>query len=355
MDTKNYTVTVNLSTTVKGMTGQSLFPRGGKLDTSAVAKAQGNVKLCALALDGSAEKAVSLNINAKLKAPGCSIYANSSATDAVYIHGASQVEATTVCSSGGVDGQETAFSSDPVTDCPVYEDPLASFAGPSIQPGCTYNNYSVGLFDLSEVLDAALNGLAGDGHYTDYSISPGVYCGGIKVGLNANVTFEPGIYVLKDGGLYVNAYGKITGTGVGIYLTGTDAKFNFVPESVISLSAPTSGEMAGILIMEDRNGTSGTVHQINSDDARNLLGTIYLPISTLSVASLFPIADQSDYTVIVANKLAMTGSPTLVLNSDYASSNVPVPAGVGPYGGQVSLVKGGRTGSGNDNNQYEDD
>jgi len=57
----------------------------------------------------------------------------------------------------------------------------------------------------------------------------------------------------------------------------------------------------------------------------------------LSVASLTPVADESAYTAIVAKKFSMTGSPTLVLNTDYAATDIPTPDGIGPTGGQVYL------------------
>jgi hypothetical protein len=41
-------------------------------------------------------------------------------------------------------------------------------------------------------------------------------------------------------------------------------------------------------------------------------------------------AAASDWTVIVTRSLSMTGSPTLQLNAQYATSSVPVPSGVGP-------------------------
>ena len=68
-----------------------------------------------------------------------------------------------------------------------------------------------------------------------------------------------------------------------------------------------------------------------------MLGTIYLPKGRLEIATMSPIADQSAYTAIVARSIRMSGSPTLVLNADYAATDIPVPAGIGPTGGEVFL------------------
>jgi hypothetical protein len=81
------------------------------------------------------------------------------------------------------------------------------------------------------------------------------------------------------------------------------------------------------------------VHQILSDDARNLLGTIYLPRGRLNVDANSPIADKSAYTAIVARKISLYGGPHLVLNSNYDETDVPVPEGIRGAAQPVSLVK----------------
>ena len=61
----------------------------------------------------------------------------------------------------------------------------------------------------------------------------------------------------------------------------------------------TPKRTVGILIFDDR-GSKADKHRIYSDNARKLLGTIYLPNGVLYVDANKPIADQSAYTVIVA-------------------------------------------------------
>ena len=76
---------------------------------------------------------------------------------------------------------------------------------------------------------------------------------------------------------------------------------------------------------------------IESDDARNLLGTIYLPAAQLEIIANNTIADKSAYTVIVAKKLTLDAGPNLVLNTNYSGTDIPVPNGVGPTGSGVFL------------------
>ena len=111
--------------------------------------------------------------------------------------------------------------------------------------------------------------------------------------------------------------------------------FHFHPDTSIDLTAPLGGEMAGLLFMEDRGMTGLRIHLINSNDARQLIGTIYLPSSVLQVDANSPVADQSAYTAIVAMRLWLREGPTLVLNSDYSATDVPVPAAIS--GGRVVL------------------
>ena len=176
------------------------------------------------------------------------------------------------------------------------------------------------------------------------TLTPGVYCGGLHISDGASITLLPGVYVIKDGSFIVDSAATVSGNGVGFYLTATApvswTKFPnlyFGTDTHISLSAAATGEMAGVLFFEDRTLPKGALHAILSNDARNLLGTIYLSRGFLGVASSTPVADQSAYTIIVANALLLYGGPELVLNTNYSATAIPVPDGVGPKNGGVYL------------------
>ena len=93
-------------------------------------------------------------------------------------------------------------------------------------------------------------------------------------------------------------------------------------------SAPVSGPLAGLLVFEDHNAGGIRLHRLASNNARKLLGTIYMPKSILNIDATAPIADQSAYTAIIAQSLQLQSGPNLILNSDYSATDVPVPAGV---------------------------
>jgi len=92
--------------------------------------------------------------------------------------------------------------------------------------------------------------------------------------------------------------------------------------------------MAGFLFFANRVLLTGTVNlrhfRISSNNARNLLGTIYLRDGQLDIDSDRSIADRSAYTVVVARRINVTAGPDLYLNTDYDGTDVPVPDGVGP-------------------------
>ena len=69
-------------------------------------------------------------------------------------------------------------------------------------------------------------------------------------------------------------------------------------------------------------------HRITSDDARVLLGTIYLPVGDLVIDAKKPVVDQSAYTAIIAQHIELNSGPNLILNSNYDATNVPVPEGI---------------------------
>jgi hypothetical protein len=160
----------------------------------------------------------------------------------------------------------------------------------------------------------------------------------LKITDGATVTLSPGIYVIQGGKFVVEKGASLEGDDVGLFLTGKSTTLEFSYDSTITLAAPKNGEMAGILIFDDRSEKMDK-HRIYSNNARKLLGTIYMPNGALYIDSKKPLADRSDYTVIIARSVELFDGPDLVLNANYEGSSVPVPKGVGPLGSNVSLVK----------------
>ncbi len=296
------------------------------IEAAATAVARGGMKVCVVALEESDARAIAARDEAVLDASPCSILSNSTSSAGIEADDASTIKAGLICSGGGASGPASNYDPEATTDCPAYPDPLAGRAPPPVG-ACDHHDFRVGYVGA---IASALPLL----HIT---LDPGVYCGGLRIEDLADVEFRPGVYVIKDGPLRVGAGSTLDGEGVAFYLVGDQSTFEFEPAASVAMSAPKEGPLAGILFFEDRGAPSGREHKILSNNARLFLGTFYLPRGTLRVDTTTPVADSSAYTALVVKRLELKGSPTLVLNADYAASDVPVPPGLGPVGGEVFL------------------
>lgn len=286
------------------------------LTVSAIAEISGGGYVCMIGLSESESATLEMSDNARVTAEKCAIYSNSRSKSSLKLHNSARVKADLVCVSGGVSGSVSAVTPNaPIEDCPPLVDPLRDRPEPK-----------VGLLKCDHLSAVVITKLSGK-----VTLKPGVYCGGINVQAGGDVILKPGTYVLNNGALTVTTGGKLFGENVGFYLTGVLglSTIQFGPLSTVSLTAPKTGDMAGMLFFEDRSVLFKIPHRIASNDARKLVGTIYLPNNTLTIDSKDPIADQSDYTVIIARKFDMKDGPELVLNTDYEKSPIPVPEGVG--------------------------
>lgn len=306
----------------------SIF-RSAMKETKATATARlsgrgGNV--CMIGLSPVALSTLRLRSRARITADQCAVYSNSTSKSSIAIATTAEVQAELICVAGGYQGGATKGQTDRavdlensiLTDCTPIEDPLALRAKPT-----------VGVCDFSNMVVTGIKDL-----------EPGVYCGGLIVdGGEANLA--PGDYIVTGGPLRVTGNGGLNGEYVGFYLSGADAKLELDFDSNIALSAPKSGVLAGLLFFssprdsaqgreEIASGLMMPTHYIRSDNARRLVGTIYLPSGKLLIDGRDPIADRSEYTVVIADTFELQDGPNLVLRTDYHLSDIPVPQGVGP-------------------------
>lgn len=311
-------VVVNLTKNVEFLIMQHFGPSATKVKVEAVARVVGRTPICVLALNPNAGRSIFLERNARVTGNNCAIYANSRSRRAILALDKSRLEAELICSAGGTSGDPDTFAPQPLDDCPRIEDPLADRAPPPVGK-CDY-----------------LLKIVAGGRQT---LSPGTYCGGLQIQLGAMVKLRPGIYVMKGGPLTVDTGTTLTGENVGFYMEGLLASFIFGVNTTISLTAPEYGPMAGLLFFSDRNVPKLVRNEILSDDARVLLGTIYLPKGYIHIDANKPIADRSAYTAIVAQKLNLSAGPNLVLNTDYDTTTVPVPDGIGGSRRSIYLAR----------------
>ena len=313
--------TVNLIRVELSMTAESVLPVGfwhqAPIVVTSEARAFGRSRLCVLALHDNKSDTIKADGQSLLTAPDCAVQSNSTDPKGLNVAGDSQIVSSAICTSGGYDGDSGSFTPSPETDCPPLEDPLAERQPPALS-GCTVN-------DL--VIDSSEN-LTGDA----------VFCGGLKIEKGAIVTLGPGIYVISGGKLEVKDNAQLIGENVSIYFADDAATFDFDKDTTIDLTAPKDGPLAGILFFENPAASPGRDFVIKSENARRLLGTIYLPNAKLKIDTQADVAAESAYTVIVASQLDVKGA-NLVVNADYGGTDVPVPEGLGPHSSMVRLER----------------
>ena len=307
-DDSKQSVTVIARQEIASPFGAFLRLGSTKLTVTATAQIIGNPNLCVLALEPRELGALWLERDSKLTGNDCAVFSNSLSSAGLTVRDSGVLEATTVCSAGGFAGSGTV-APDPLTDCPQFEDPLRARPAPSYA-GCDSQDLVVS--DETRTL------------------LPGVYCGGLTIEGTSRVTLEPGNYIITDGPLTVQDSSELVGEHVSFYLAGTGfgSGMRLGADTTISLSATTTGPLAGLLFFASRDQQKYVTHTIMSNNARILLGTIYMPNNSLFVDGTAKIGQESAYTAIVARRLVLLQGPHLVLNTDYHLSDVPVPEGI---------------------------
>ena len=346
-------VSASIEETVPSLMGKLLSLPSTTLIVRATAQLVGSVRLCLLALDPSAKGAFDLEKKAQVTAEGCSLYSNSTSPSGIQGRDSATARALSICSAGGFDGSKALFTPAPITDCAPIGDPLKDRPLPVPDANCVILGPWVN--PLAKAPPGPANVVTGI-----VTLEPGTYCGGLRITETANVRLRAGTYVMKDGPLIVDKKAVVSGDGVGFFFTGDKGGMLFDKDTTISLTAPTSGVMAGLLMAESRTVVSPVPipidttltpppppppggakamreYRIISDNARTMLGTIYLPAGRLIIDSSRPVADQSAYTVIVARQINLYEGPNLTLNANYGATSVPVPDGVGPKSGMAAL------------------
>lgn len=318
----------------------------------------GKMRLCLLTLDPAAKGSLHLEKNANLSATACSLYANSTNAQAIQGDDNAIAKAETICAVGGAKTDRANFAPPVTAGCPAIKDPLAAAVTAPAPGACVTVSSTAGPGPGKGPGGPAAGNVAVTANTT---LDPGTYCGGLHITGSANVTLNPGVYIIKDGPLIVDQQATMAGQDVGFYFMGDAAGVRFDTNTTISLTAPVSGPLAGFLMTEEPSvsapvppppGPKGSPpsppsppskplreYRIISNNARTMLGTIYLPAGRLIIDGSAAVSDQSAYTVVVVQLLDLYDGPTLYLNANYDATSVPVPKGVGPISGKLVLTQ----------------
>jgi hypothetical protein len=273
-----------------------------------------NSPACVFALDPTAGKALTVNGNSNITS-ACGILVDSSDPEALY-GGSSSLSVT--ASAIGVQGGYTASSGwnpTPQSGIAPAPDPLASYVEPPVPTSCDYN-----LGNIS----------------TDTPLTHGTYCGGLKI-TGGTITFGPGLYTLMGGGMKVTgATTALSGTGVTFFNTGgtignTPYKYGAIDmgsTGTVTFVAPTSGQYAGMLFLQDRTITP------NGPDANNIVGggsnsvfdgILYFPNTQLTYSGSSNTANSctvtnAGYTALIADTITLNGGAGSDICADFSST-----------------------------------
>jgi Flp pilus assembly protein TadG len=217
--------------------------------------------VCVLITDPDSNHTLLVKNKASIDFTNCMVQVNTANWDAVeardtsYIHSVNGVN----CFTGDIHYGDVTPPKQPT--CTMLPDPYASLSVP--QNSCDFTNYAVS---------------------TNVTLSPGTYCGGIKISSGANVTMSPGTYYIQNGDFQVLGSSNLTGNGVTLLLSGASTNVNINTTGTITMSPYTSGQWAGFLFYWDQpNSAKKGQKNVFSGATMNLSGILYFVGQTLTL------------------------------------------------------------------------
>jgi hypothetical protein len=287
-----------------------LPPGGWNYVAESRAVAVGLTPLCVLVSGDAGSKLLNIKDTGRISAPKCLVHSNRD----ILVEGGSleayQVQAVT--SAKGV------ISPAPGTGARAIDDPFRTLSLKEQSP-CP---------PIDLAVPDVLNGT--------FHLAPGVHCGEFKMAGDSVLVLDPGEHWFLEGKLEMKGNSRLEGNDVVLFFD-RKSKFDFKDHSTVNLDGRKRGAWAGMVMVAARGNTQD--FGISSDHVESLLGVIYVPDAQLIVeGGKADIARDSAWTVIVARSLQLKGGPSLIINANYASTDVPVPTGVGPRDGGSQLV-----------------
>ncbi len=273
---------------------------------------------CVLALSPTDSGAVTNTGSTSVNMASCIVAANSNSAAAINVTGNGALTAQSLYTVGAYSqgGSSTLTLSQPAaTRMWPTPDPFAATAIPN--PGsCNYNSARY--------------------QNQTVTISPGTYCLGIAIGAHANVTFNPGVYVLNRGDFSVNAQAVVNcncanGEGVTIILTSSTSanqigRVFINGGATVNLAAPSyvGAPYRGLLFVQDgrvpSNATSAS-NRFNGGSNMILKGGLYFPGAEVQWSGNNA---TSNCIQVVARTVTFTGNSRLDVGGCPAAGVAPI-------------------------------
>jgi Flp pilus assembly protein TadG len=261
------TASTNVQTSFLNVMGLSSL--GVSASGTAKAGVPSTSPVCILLVSTLNSQSLLVNSGAQLNAPSCEVHVLSTQSPAAMFN--ATLNAKRICIKGSTIIKNGGVNPPVETSCAAISDPFAGTL-PAVTVGsCTTNNK---VYDPGSV-----------------TLSPGVYCGSTNFNGSGTLTLNPGLYIIK-GTMTFNSGWTVTGNGVTFYLVDQNATLTFNGNVSATLSAPTTGTYANILMYEP-NGLSTTNLPINGTSASSYTGLMYLPSRNVTINSVSNVSSNS--------------------------------------------------------------
>ncbi|MGJ4952030.1 TadE/TadG family type IV pilus assembly protein [Bradyrhizobium sp. HKCCYLS20291] len=276
------------------------------LGVTATATAKGGAQtrtpVCILLVSTLNSQSLLVNSGAQLNAPTCEVHVLSTQSPAAIFN--ATLNAKRICIKGSTIIKNGGVNPPAETSCAAISDPFAGTLPVPTVGSCTFNNKT---YDSGTV-----------------TLDPGVYCGWTNFNGSGTLKLNPGLYVIKNGGMTFNSSWTVTGTGVTFYLVDQNATLTFNGNVNATLSAPTTGTYANILMYEP-TGLSTSNLPINGTSGSSFTGLMYLPSRNVTINSVSNVSSNS--VTMVFNTLILNATNWNIAPGALSMSVANGPAG----------------------------
>ena len=279
---------------------------------------------------------IDLTGSGSITAPNCSIYDDSSSSNALTLTGSGSITGKAI----GIDGGYSLTGSGslhptPVTGMAPAADPLAGLAPPTIPTGTCSSS-------CTQSFTGSSNNSIGPGTYNSISntgsgtltLTPGNYIinGNVSNTGSGNLVLGAGNYTISgnftdtgsgyltigagqtivEGNLSLTGSGALTARGVTFYTKGSST---LTGSGSMDIEAPTSGTYNGVLFYQDRADTHTVA--VTGSGGDKIQGIFYAANAPMTLTGSGSVNVAADF---IADSISLTGSGT-INDAGYSSVN----------------------------------
>ena len=266
---------------------------------------------CVYALNNSAPNSLQVSGGASMTL-GCGVAVNSNASapdEALHVTGGGCLNASVIKVVGDYSSGGCYNDAEPFQGTEALANPLAGrFSAPAEASGActTSGNIRVRENDEEPTADVVPNDIDGDGVY---DLIAGRHCGSITVQKDGILRLAEGVHVFDKGiGVQGTVIEHPMSGGVTFYLgpdTGNSDTIDFQAEASVTISAPTTGPYANVLIYVDEAATGNVSHNFTAQTSAAYSGLIYMPGHDLNFAGDTTAGGEA--VMLIADEIKLTG------------------------------------------------